>query len=409
MKRMFFVIAFMILFICFSVVAFAQTNDEHDIDSVTDYENELESVNKDFLVICEQVFKSSQTIISAVCTLLFGGYLWFFKKEIPKKWSIIIPAILLLIITIARLLLRLKYSDFSITLLLIIVLIFSFISLIRTQEKNNNLSNKINNAVNIPEKKALNAIKRLVNKSHTAIECIQLYSLDEFIGEKNVEYHINLIGGHSKKNVNINALFSFVITIPREYVDSLLAILKAYSQFSSDNDFSQEEQNALSILISNEIVKLKNVLNQIPSADKITETDCYLARMLLIYISLYATIERHDTYIGLGRDSLSLNNPELEYALLTSERTGVLGAILLNNLPYVFSYRGNHKIGRFYYTFSCDTTPKYIAMISMKNRNNEYYIDYHMSNNIKKIEKRLTDILNSNNTKFSKGGENNER
>lgn len=394
MKVFSFIITLIICASLLSICVFAQeqTTPIEEIENITQASDSAQT----FVSLCWDVLKSTQTIVTIVGVLLLGLYALIFEKELPKRWSLIIPACFLVVLFLVRLFLRTEFADVSITITTILILGTSFIVNIRLRDKQRIAVLDIAAPKSGAEKRTLKVIQRLLSKSHRSIECIQLYSFKTNLSEENYNYEICFLGGYSKQGVNINALFSSTIKIPKEYVESLSTIMETYSKLENDADgLNDAEQNALALLISNQINKLKDQLNEIKSAKDVTATDCYIARILLLYISIYATLQDHDTYIGLGRDSLELKNSEVETALFTFERTGILGSLLFKQIPYVFSYkRGGNKVGRFYYTFSGGNKKQYIVMVSMKNPNNENYIDYNMSRNITSIQNKLLEELN---------------
>ena len=398
MKFLSVVLSLVICIALLSISVMAQDSLESNVS--TEYVNQEETTDISFGDMCKDLFVSTNTIVSIVMVLLLGVYVLFFKKEIPKRWGYIIPACYLVVIFLMRLFLRIHYSDLLVTFATTIILGVAFIVNIQLIEKQKVIAHEGIATKNNIERKALNTIQRLLNRSHHSIECIQLYSFEHNADNEKHTYDINFLGGASKKGININALFSSAVKIPKEYVDRMMTILSSYSKLKNDEDgLDEAEQNTVALLMSTEIEKLKKTLNNIQSADDVTEKDCYIARILLLYISLYATIQEHDTYIGLGRDSLGLNDPKIEAALFTFERTGILGALLFDSVPYIFSYkRGGNKIGRFYYTFSFNFKKRYIVTISMKNRSNEYYIDYNMSQNLNNIFSQLSSNLKGSNT-----------
>lgn len=407
MKVLSLVLSIVMCITLFSMPVLAQETLEFENNNNIVSTNQNEEPPLSFTDMCVEILLSTNTIVSIVMILLLGAYVLIFEKDFPKKWGAIIPACYLLVLFFVRLFLRMPAADVLVTITIIIILGIAFIVNVRLTEKQKVTAHEGIIPKNTTEKRALTTIQRLLNRSHSAIECIQLYSYDHTSNNEEHIYDIKFLGGASKKGVNINALFSSTIKIPKEYVDGLTTILSTYSKLTNDeNNLNEAEQNAVSILISAEIDKLKEVLNNIKAVNNITDTDCYIARILLLYISLYATIQDHDTYIGLGRDSLNLNNPELETELFTFERTGILGSLLFDHTPYVFSYkRGGNKVGRFYYTFSLKCKKRYIIMISMKNKTKENYIDYYMSENLNKIQDQLSKILEENNTKQEKEGD----
>ncbi len=395
MQRISVVVISIILLCCFSMHATAKEESPPSDTTEIQIENTTSlDVQNNYYAIGESLLKSSSTYVSIGGIVLFGAYSIFFKKDLPKWKSAIISFSLLLLILIARLCLFSSYADLLITIFVFVLfssayIIFSYS--IEYKKQDNEDSKAIETNI---DKQACNIINRVIKKCHSSIKCIQLYSFEEKESDTDTIFNINLSGGSAKPSTNINALFAHTIKLPKEFLKNVKAIQNFYIKLTSDDDFSEEEQNVILILIEQEINTFRNQLNLIPSIDEITEQDCYIARILLVYLSIYAAITEHDSYIGLGRDSLGLNNQSVESYLLTHERTGILASILFQNMPYVFSYlRGNNKQGRFYYSFSCGKKKKYIVMITLTNKNNIPYIDFAIANSLNSIQKKLVKTL----------------
>lgn len=402
MRKTLLIVILVIGIIAFStlpVFAESSTTEITDISTSNNTDDIQETgENNIFLTDILDLLKSTQSWISLVMILVLVIYMIVYKKEIPKKWTLIIPAVLIVFTFFARLLLRSKHADFLVTIFITVIQVAYFFVIINFWTKTQTITHETSLPKNSIEKKACSLIQKLINKSHYAIECIQLYAINSSSEEDCTSFQIDFLGGSSKQGININALFSTSLKIPTEHITAMDTIQKMYTQLDIDGGISESGQTAVSALIYNEIEKLKKTLNNITKAEDISVKECCLARILLVYISLYATINSHDTYIGLGRDSLGLNNSGLEPVLFTYERTGILGAILLNHIPYIFSYRrGGGKKRRFYYAFSCGAEKKYIVLISMKHKNNSYYIDYHLSSNLESISQKLCNILDADN------------
>ncbi len=354
--------------------------------------------------ICIESLKSITTYIGIGGFLLVGAYMLFFKKEIPKTISALTSFILLILIFFARICVYLPNPDISITLYMIIIYVVSIISLTHFSGKMDGLKQGQASTKTAAEKRACNEINRIVKNGHSSIKCIQLYSVSEEKSEENTEYNINFLGGCARPKFNVNAMFASTLSIPNTYVDDLKTIRSFYTtKVTPDGNLSSSAQTIISHLIEENIEKLQKELNEIPSIDKVTEKECYIARILLLYLSLYAAINEHDAYIGLGRNSLKLSDPNLETQLFNYERTGILGAILFEKMSYVFSYmKTNNKNGRFYYSFSFGSKRKYVVVITLENKNHGAYINDSLSNTLNSIRDKLRNLLETNDNKEAK-------
>lgn len=357
-----------------------------------------------FWNICIESLKSITTYIGIGGFLLVGAYMLFFKKEIPKTISALTSCILLILIFFARICVYLPNPDISITLYVIIVYVVSVILLTHFSGKMDGLKQGQTSTKTGAEKRACNEINRIVKNGHSSIKCIQLYSVSEEKSGENTEYNINFLGGCARPKFKVNAMFATTLSIPSTYVDELKTIHSFYmTKVTPDGNLSNSEQTLISHLIEDNIAKLQKELNGISSVDMVTEKECYIARILLLYLSLYAAINEHDAYIGLGRNSLKLSNPNLEAQLFNYERTGILGAILFEKMSYVFSYmKTNSKNGRFYYSFSFGSKRKYVVVITLENKNHGAYINDSLSNTLNSIKDKLRNLLETNDKKEAK-------
>ena len=348
-----------------------------------------------FQSFLNDIIKSSLSYLSLVGIASVGLYEILTKKEIPRRFTVISPFVLLVLLFITRLILYYSITDTFICIFLSCCYVGAYLYMIYLWDKSiESEAQPISSRAEF-ERKICSLIEKSIKGSHTSIKSIQLYSYEEKETQAETEYSINYIGGQVKQGVSINALLSSSVVIESRYLNAVKSIRNYYTKLLYDDCYSEEEQNVIAALITENIEKLKKELNQISSIDSITEKDCYIARIMLVYLSLYATINDHDTYIGLGRDSLGLDDSDIEDRLFTYERTGILGALMFEKMPYVFSYRRNNgKNGRFYYTFSFGNEKKYVIMITLMNKNKVPYIDMAMSNNLTSITNKIIDLSN---------------
>lgn len=389
----------------FSICAFAtettavtrvSTETTETTNSILTTQDDKETSVISFGEVIKNALSSITTYISIAGFLLVGIFMIFFNQEVPKRIATLTPFIMLVLLLIARIFVYLPHADISITIYVMVLYILGIIwykKIISSSTPIKEISD-VPVTVNSIEKKAINSLGRLLKQSHGSIKCIQIYSVEKERLEKYTEYTIKFIGGQVRPQFNVNALFSSIMCIENEYLDEMNAVKRLYTSFVSDGQLTYDEQKVILGLINEKIVKLQNKLNNISSIDSITAHDCYVARILLVYLSLKTAIEQHGCFIGLGTNSLGLNNPEIETRLFNYKRTGILGSILYENTPYVFSYmKSNDKNGRFYYAFNFGTKKNYIMTLTLTNKDRNTYISQDISNSIDSIKNDLGAIL----------------
>ena len=134
--------------------------------------------------------------------------------------------------------------------------------------------------------------------------------------------------------------------------------------------------------------------------DNVTSEHCSLARVLIVYCSILASLSsRGTTFVGFEDDKALGLEKDIEQKLFTYKRTGVLGAILLQKKTYGFCYnrynRNSDKSGRTYYSFACNNKEKkYIVLIAFKTKDGSIFPDNKgLSDSLLKIREDLLKIL----------------
>ena len=136
MKFLSVVLSLVICIALLSIPVMAQNSPVSSENNVTtESVNQEETTEPSFGDMCADLLISTNTIVSIVMVLLLGGYVLFFKKEIPKRWGFIIPACYLVVIFLMRLFLRTHCSELLFTLATIIILGAAFIVNIQLIEK----------------------------------------------------------------------------------------------------------------------------------------------------------------------------------------------------------------------------------------------------------------------------------
>lgn len=364
-------------------------NDDHLIENLTN------------------IIRGSLSIVSFIMSILLPSIvILIFGKEFPKKYVPVLSLIFLIVVVGYRVLYGL-FGQTEIFGTIYLTVLFVSISLygIKMYNKYNVQPNDecVTNYSKL-QAKAASYIKAKIKKCHTSIESIQLYSYYETKAEHSVEYSIEYIDGVKKPNIEINALLGMNLSLDIDTFEEAQGIITFYNNY---NNAANEQQLDTSKTVLEEAItkgtkRIKSILAEIKQTDTVKSADCSLARVLMIYCSILASLEKETTFVGFGDNALGLTK-DIEQKLFTNKRTGVLGAILLRNYPYGFYYnRNSDKSGRTYCSFVCSNKEKeYLVLIAFRMRNGSIIPNIGVSRSLMKIREDLLKILTSS----PKGGD----
>ena len=364
-------------------------NGNYPIENLTDIISESLSIGSFIMSI----------LLPSLVVLIFG-------KEFPKKYVPVLSLIFLIVVGAYRVLFLL-FGQTEIVGTIYLTVLFVIISLcgIKVYNKYNAQPNDecVTNCSKL-QAKAVSYIKAKIKKCHTSIESIQLYSYCETKAEHSVEYSIEYIDGVKKPNVEINALLGMNLSLDIDTFEEAQGIITFYNNY---NNAANEQQLDTSKTVLEEAItkgtkRIKSILAEIEQTDTVKSADCSLARVLMIYCSILASLEKETTFVGFGDNALGLTK-DIEQTLFTNKRTGVLGAILLQNYPYGFYYnRNSDKSGRTYCSFVCPNKEKeYLVLIAFRMKNGSIIPNIGVSRSLMKIREDLLKILISS----PKGGD----
>ena len=356
-------------------------NGNYPIENLTDIISESLSIGSFIMSI----------LLPSLVVLIFG-------KEFPKKYVPVLSLIFLIVVGAYRVLFLL-FGQTEIVGTIYLTVLFVIISLcgIKVYNKYNAQPNDecVTNCSKL-QAKAVSYIKAKIKKCHTSIESIQLYSYCETKAEHSVEYSIEYIDGVKKPNVEINALLGMNLSLDIDTFEEAQGIITFYNNY---NNAANEQQLDTSKTVLEEAItkgtkRIKSILAEIEQTDTVKSADCSLARVLMIYCSILASLEKETTFVGFGDNALGLTK-DIEQTLFTNKRTGVLGAILLQNYPYGFYYnRNSDKSGRTYCSFVCPNKEKeYLVLIAFRMKNGSIIPNIGVSRSLMKIREDLLKIL----------------
>lgn len=345
---------------------------------------------------------SSLFISSIVCGLIA----LICKKELSQKDIALHTFLLFISLTCYRFLLSIfgtSSADFIGVLFIALVyttfLFFYFKMSVSVAEKTEETNiETIGNIRPKPEAKAVSYIKAKINKSHPCIESIQLYRYSISEAGGTIDYDLEYIDGVRRDKVEINALIGLNLHLDKETVAEVKGIMSLYNDYMNPKTKEQIDtyRQLLIAAIDKGTKRIMEKLESIQDVKDVKSTDCSLARVLMVYCSILASLDKETTFVGFGDNALGITK-EIEHALFTYKRTGVLGAILLQDYPYAFYYnRNGDKTGRIYCSFVCSNEAgNYLALIALRLDNNVIVPNLGISNALLKIKSDITKVLES--------------
>lgn len=355
----------------------------------------------DFEIFFNTWLSSMQTTLSWI-TLVAGViipslYTIVFHKKF-KATTFLFAFLLFIILSIYNALMILPAYEITTTIFIVLTfLVFSlfYLRLVNKYESLQSLDNP-----DVPQNKRVYVyIRRKIAKSHPDIKSIQLYSWVEERIEKQTKFHLEYLFGSVKKDIDINAILNTNLSISNDEIDRFRAVMDLYRKYNTPSDDSSNTitcYGILSEIIPKYVEEIRSKLATIQTADEISTNECCLARILITYISLQASIIEENCFIGLERNSLGLGQEsDIEQALFTKKRTGMLSPIILGDFPYVFYYmKDSEKNGRTYFTFSCAGQSKnYLVLIAIRNSEGTPNMGIGTIRALESIENELTKII----------------
>lgn len=239
--------------------------------------------------------------------------------------------------------------DLSVNVVLVIHFLFYVISVV--------VLICFNKEVHVVDKSAMrNALNTITNKK---ILSVQVFSVETIKEGEYVKYEFKSLESMSRDKCNVNGILSAQYRIKSSYVTGLELVQLLYERVVENGE--PNEINQLLDEIEKNKHELLEELVKIVSPDHVTEEDCCIARLYVLYLTLENILKNSTcTGIRIYDGILGLSNLEIERRLFSLVRTGILGGILLeSNKIYTFDYhRNGKKVGRKYASFVVGTLSK---------------------------------------------------
>ena len=251
-------------------------------------------------------------------------------------------------------------------------------------------------------------IKNINNKK---IICAQIFAVKQELIDDETVFTLNSIEHSTKDNHDINGILSVTYRLPDQDYVTFQIIYRTYLSFVNDGN-EQTKKNLIDQLLR-EKDRLIDRLKTIDKPESVNITDCYIARVLMIYLAFLKILDPQSSrtpkgwsggegYIGelfLEKNMLGIDS-EIENRLLTLMRTGVFGAVLLGHeVRYIFNYhKSGYKAGR-RYSAICLPTPdgrasNKVCVLSLDNTGTEKVPTYLVTA-IQREEARITKAFHS--------------
>lgn len=321
------------------------------------------------------LLKATSGIVTiAISAILFSILFFGFRIELSKTTSAIISALFLLFFFGLQVLWKFNLGNiivlFYCGVVAIGITVYIIIQKKAIAEMKKTFADIAQADVKTPDNELLGKIFALAKRrirGHRSIESIQLYKIYENNNENFTNFRIAYIGSEISDGTNINAILSMSLQIEKETIENFRIIIHLFDEVISDPE-AEGKAKAFVLLTEREIDRLKQLLSKLEHTDQVNSTHCCYARIIMVYLSLLCCLDNSEigVFIGLKANSLSLDNAIEDY-LFTHTRTGILGALLLEEHSYVFHYaHEGAKKGRKYHSYVINNSGnKYVALVSI--------------------------------------------
>lgn len=236
------------------------------------------------------------------------------------------------------------------------------------------------------------------------------------MSDNQVCYSIEYIDSSRRNATNLNAVLNTQLSIPKEDYDLFQGFWETYKNFlNAESDEAQKVYaEAMGSLSNENISKIKDKLtNHIVTSADIKMEDCCISRLVLIYLSCLAQIDKENAgdYAGAACESLNVcsdkeEQDEINRQLFSKFRTGFLGALLLKTCPYVFYYeqeQNDTKANRRYVSFLLDhekAKNSYLVLITANVQKDAATIPSPLLRAIRSIHQECIKIYEKNEVKL---------
>jgi len=252
------------------------------------------------------------------------------------------------------------------------------------------------------EKALVKFAKRNIRTCHEAITSIQLYKVVKNESNQEISYDIEYLDSGHRNDPSLNAVLNARLSITKEKYDLFQPFLNAFEEYLSAQNSAAETTRVLTmeVLSKDNISKIKDELtSHINTVSDITIEDCCSSRLVLTYLSCLARIGKENAgdYVGVRCQSLNVcsdskEKNEINKHLFSKFRTGLLGALLLRNRPYVFYYEredNNAKANRQYISFQLhheNARNSYLILITANQKTESEGFLHSLLGSIKSIQ-----------------------
>ena len=175
------------------------------------------------------------------------------------------------------------------------------------------------------------------------IESMQAFQHRVKNGQNRKYIKLTYLAGAANERIEINTILQTYFYFTYPIYKKIKNVSAQYNKYLSETDPELKTKNKTVFLLEgNELCnQLLDSLNSINSVDEIEELDCDMYRVLAKLLS---------TISNVAIESF-LNNRDIEQALIKRKKTGILGALVINDL-YIFRNRTSiSKSNRIYFAF----------------------------------------------------------
>jgi len=203
----------------------------------------------------------------------------------------------------------------------------------------------------------LNGVLKKIINEYEYVESIQAFQFWPKNDNKRKYIKLSYLTGIANEGIEINTILQTYYYFTYSMYKKITTVSGHYSNYISEKDPVRKENAQTAFLNSGKELceSLLNSLNKIQSIDEIGDFHCEMYRVLARLLTAIS---------GKAIESF-LNNQEVELALIKRKKSGILGAVILDDL-YIF--RNQNSLGkreRIYFTFPYDKKLKIILLAAI--------------------------------------------
>ena len=242
------------------------------------------------------------------------------------------------------------------------------------------LNNSKKNIVSSDDLNSINSVLSKIVEENEYVESMQAFQYTVKNGQNEKYIKLNYLAGSANERIEINTILQTYFYFSYSLYKKITKVSGYYETYCKESD--PVKKDSLQTTFKNEgnslCLEILALLEKINCEDEITEHHCDMYRVLAKVLP---------TISGNAIESF-LNNKDIELSLIKHKKTGILGAIVINDL-YIFKNQNSiSKNNRIYFAFPYNKEKKITFLGSINGL-------CFPSNSIDSVESYCKDVVNN--------------